>query len=193
MVPFDKSVVCRSIKKIVDRFILATIAAFFVGFASIPQKRPPQIETEVKAVFLFNFAQFVEWSPEVLPQADSPIVIGILGKDPFGAYLEETISDELVNGHPLTIKRFSSLKQIARCHILYINPNRSIRIDNVLKVVLGKGILTVSDAGNFAKQGGMIQFIEDDDNVKLRINLNAVKESNISISSKLLSLSEIIE
>ena len=193
MVPFAKSVVCRSIKKIARSSILALIAAFFVGFASIPQKRAARNETEVKAVFLFNFAQFVEWSPEVFPQADSPIVIGILGKDPFGAYLEETISGELVNGHPLTIKRFSSLKQIAPCHILHINPSRSIRIDNVLKLVRGKGILTVSDAGNFAKQGGMVQFVKDDENVKLRINLSAVKESNISISSKLLSLSEIIE
>jgi hypothetical protein len=116
-----------------------------------------------------------------------------LGKDPFGAYLEETIKDESVNGHPLTLKRFSSVRQIDHCHILYINPSRSIRVENVLKQVRGKGMLTVSDAANFAKQGGMIHFIKEDGKTKLRINLSAVKESNISISSKLLSLSEIVE
>jgi hypothetical protein len=159
----------------------------------LPQTKPATDEDEVKAVFLFNFAQFVEWPPEAFQTADSPIVIGLLGRDPFGVYLEKTIENEIVNGHPLVVERYSSVKQIQSCHILFINPGRTVKIESVLRSLKNKNILTVSNAADFTNQGGMIRFFNEDEKIKLEINLNAVKASNITISSKLLQLSEIVE
>jgi hypothetical protein len=181
--------------------MIGTLAkAGFIIFASLfsaftagpPQKRAASDETEVKAVFLFNFAQFVEWPPSKLPP-DSAIVIGVLGKDPFGKYLDETVHNETINGHPIKVERYTNEQRIGNCHILFINPSRSIRIQNVLKTLEGKNILTVSDATSFANQGGMIHFINERNRIKLSINLRSVRESEISISSKLLSLAEIID
>lgn len=170
-----------------------SFAFLFASFtAGLPQKRAASDENEVKAVFLFNFAQFVEWPQSKLPP-DSAIVIGVLGKDPFGRYLDETVQNEVVNGHPLKVERYSSEQHIRNCHILFINPNRSIRIENVLKTLKGKNTLTVSDATDFAKQGGMIHFINERNRIKLSVNLSSVKDSEISISSKLLSLAEIVD
>lgn len=56
---------------------------------SVEKLRGP--EYQVKAVFLFNFAQFVTWPSQ---PADAPLVIGILGDDPFGSYLDETVRGE---------------------------------------------------------------------------------------------------
>jgi hypothetical protein len=42
-------------------------------------------EYQVKAVFLFNFAQFVHWPPQAFPDAQAPLVIGVVGESPFGA------------------------------------------------------------------------------------------------------------
>jgi hypothetical protein len=186
------------------KFNLATYWTQFVGVVILattlmgssvgpPQKRAANDETEVKAVFLFNFAQFVEWNADALPPTDTPIVIGIIGSDPFGLYLDETVRGEAVNGHPFKIRRYKSPKEIQGCHILFINPDRSVRLESVLKLVEGQDILTVSDAPNFAKLGGMIQFLNQENKIRLRIKLSAVRESNIKISSKLLSLSEVIE
>lgn len=172
---------------------LVIMALSFVKFATVlPQKRAARDDAEVKAVFLFNFAQFVEW-PQAKLAADSAIVIGILGKDPFGRYLDETVQNEIVNGHPIKIERYASVRHIGTCHILFINPSRSIRIENVLKKLKGKNTLTVSDATSFAKQGGMIHFMKENNRIKLKINLGSVKESELSVSSKLLNLAEIIE
>lgn len=158
-----------------------------------PQKKMAVSEHEIKAVFLFNFAQFVEWPSEVFQDTDSPIIIGILGKDPFGVFLEETVDGEEVNGHPLVIERYSNVKQIKNCHILFIHPAFTTRLDNVLKELKGKEILTVSEGSNFIKQGGMIRFIKERNKIRLQVNLSAVKASEITISSKLLRLSEIVE
>lgn len=175
------------------RAIIFIAIQFVASGSALPQKKPATDEDEVKAVFLFNFAQFVEWPPEVFHSADSPVVIGILGRDPFGVYLEKTVEDEVVNGHPLVVERYSSVKQIQNCHILYINPGRTVKIESVLRNLKDKNILTVSDASEFTNLGGMIRFINEDNKIKLEINLSAVKAANISISSKLLQLSEIVE
>jgi hypothetical protein len=183
----------KSIREIIANVGLVVIAFSFAAFmTSPPQKRAASDETEVKAVFLFNFAQFVEWPASKLP-ADSAIVIGVLGRDPFGSYLDETVQNEKINGHPLKIERYTNMRDVGNCHILFINPSRSIRIESVLKTLEGKNILTVSDATEFSKQGGMIHFINEKNRIKLSVNLNSVKESEISISSKLLSLAEIVE
>jgi YfiR/HmsC-like len=177
----------------VPRAIIIIAIQLVASGSVLSQKKPPTNEDEVKAVFLFNFAQFVEWPPEVFHALDSPVVIGILGRDPFGVYLEKTIEDEVVNGHPLVVERYSSVKQIQNCHILFINPGRTVKIESVLRALKDRNILTVSDADDFTNRGGMIRFINEDNKIKLEINLNAVKAANISISSKLLQLSEIVD
>lgn len=187
-----KEVSYRSYFKIAAT-IAGIIAAFFLAIGFAPPQKVAVGENQIKAVFLFNFAQFVEWPEEVLPEVDSPIIIGILGKDPFGPYLEETIRGEQVNGHPLQIQRYSNVKQIKNCHILFIHPSLTPRLDNILKALKDKNILTVSDGSNFTKQGGMIRFATDSNKIKLHVNLTAVKASDITISSKLLRLSEIVD
>ena len=72
----------------------------------------PSREYQIKAVFLFNFAQFVEWPAVAFAGSNSPLVIGILGGDPFGAYLDETVRDEKVNNRPLAIQRYHQVDEI---------------------------------------------------------------------------------
>src|SRR5688572_9033802 len=170
------------------------VAALFVvtGFDT-KQKSTISLEQQVKAVFLFNFAQFVEWPATAFLEPNSPIVIGILGKDPFGSFLQETIENEQVNGRPLIIQRYSSVAEVKSCHILFIHASVAPKLDAILKALKGKQILTVSDLNNFAKQGGMVRFVKESNKVKLRINVNAAKAEGITISSKILRLSEIVD
>jgi len=65
-------------------------------------------EYQVKAVFLYNFSHFVEWPPEAFTTPTEPFVIGILGSDPFGARMDEAVHGELINQHPMVIRRFST-------------------------------------------------------------------------------------
>lgn len=177
--------------KIFRNYLL--IAVLFVVTAfDTTQKTTISLEQQVKAVFLFNFAQFVEWPTTAFVESNSPIVIGILGKDPFGTFLEETIHNEQVNGRPLIIQRYSSVADVKGCHILFIQAPATPKLDVILKALKGKQILTVSDVNNFTKQGGMVRFVKESNKVKLRINVNAAKAEGITISSKILRLSEIV-
>lgn len=150
-------------------------------------------EHQLEAVFLYNFTQFVEWPNGVFSKSDSPLVIGILGNDPFGSYLDEIVHGERSDGRAIVIQRYTNVKQVENCHILFIDAGFTSKMDNILNELGNKKILTVSDANNFMKHGGMIRFVNESNKIKLQINLSSVKKSNITISSKLLRLSEIVD
>ena len=147
----------------------------------------PVPEYQVKAGFLLNIAQFVTWPSQ---SSDAPLVIGILGDDPFGSYLDETVRGQKVNGRVLTVQRFRR-RADRNCSILFISQSERDRVDQILANFKGRPVLTVSDIENFTDLGGMIQFFTERNNIRMRINLDAVKASNLRVSSKLLRVSEV--
>jgi len=158
----------------------------------LSSQSPSNREYQVKAVFLFNFTQFVEWPDNVFQTGQTPIEIGILGQDPFGSYLDQTIAGEKANGHSLIVRRYRNIDEIRTCHILFISKSEANDMGPILSGLKGRNILTVSDAGNFIQEGGMVKFITVNNKIKLQINPEAVKNAGLTISSKLLTLAEIV-
>jgi hypothetical protein len=149
-------------------------------------------EYQIKAVFLYNFALFVEWPGDAFSNSTEPIVIGVLGKDPFGSYLEEAIAGEKVNNRSLVIARYSKVEEIRQCHILFISKSESPRLDTILMSLNRKPILTVADFEGFAQRGGMIRFTNENKKIRFRINVEATTAAHLTISSKLLRPANII-
>jgi YfiR/HmsC-like len=147
-------------------------------------------EYQVKAVFLFNFAQFVDWPAKAFPDPAAPLTIGVLGDDPFGTYLDETVRGEKANGRPLMVQRYRRVTDIKTCHVLFISRSENDRLDQILSALRGRNILTVGESEDFALRGGMIQFIKEKNKIRMRINLEAVTTANLKVSSKLLRVAE---
>jgi hypothetical protein len=149
-------------------------------------------EYQVKAVFLFNFTQFVDWPPEAFPGPDAPFVIGVLGQDPFGPQLDEVVRGETVNRRPLVIERYRSVAEIRDCNILFIGSTERGHLDEILAALKGRSILTVSDADPDGQRGVMIRLVNENNRIRLRIDVSAAKAGNLTISSKLLRPAEIV-
>jgi hypothetical protein len=161
------------------------------GMKAVPQNSISR-EYQIKAVFLYNFSQFVEWPEKAFTHADAPLIIGVLGENPFANYLEETVKGEKVNGHPLEVKHFQTIGQVSECHILFIHMNEKDEVKKVLAVLGERNILTVSELANFAKQGGIVRFFTEDNRTRIRINLDAAKKAELTISSKLLKVADVV-
>jgi hypothetical protein len=166
------------------------LALFACAVATLTYSAAPT-ESQIKSVFLFNFSQFVDWPEGVFESSEEPLVIGILGNDPFGQALDEAVAGEVIKGHPLIVRRFNDVGEIDRCHILYVDVPR-MRLANVLRSLRGRHILTVSDTRDFARAGGMIELATVGNRIRLHINLEAVKQANLEISSKLLRPARIV-
>jgi hypothetical protein len=152
----------------------------------------PPTEYEVKAVFLYNFSQFVSWPASAFDSPSAPFVIGVLGRDPFGAALESAVNGEHNGSHPIVTRRISNLADLAACHIVFIERSEFTRLGPILQALHGHNTLTVSDAERAAQRGVMIDFVTTDHHLRLQINLPAVEASGLSVSSKLLRPAEIV-
>jgi hypothetical protein len=146
-------------------------------------------DSEVKAAFLCGFAEFVDWPS--LGQ-DETVTIGILGKDPFGSLLEETVKNRALRNRKLVVRRVSTLEEAARCQIVFVSNSEAQKVDDVLRF-LGKGsILTVSDIDGFAERGGVIGFAVEDKRVRFHVNVASAEQARLQISSRLLKLGRLV-
>ena len=173
----------------------AAIVAVLLALAAAPgraQAPPAPTEYQVKAIFLFNFSQFVDWPAAAFADGRSPLVIGVLGSDPFGATLDEIVRGETVNGRPLAVRRYESVEQIEACHILFIERSQDEQLDAVLAALKGRNVLTVGDFEGFARRGGIIRFVTVGNKIRLRVNLAAAQDAKLTISSKLLRPAQIV-
>jgi len=169
---------------------LALSLAVSVLAAEIPAQAKIQ-DYQVKAVFLFNFTQFVGWPSGAFADAQKPLVIGVLGDDPFGAYLDDTVRGETVDNRPLVVRRFRRAEDVD-AQVLFISGSEAGRLEQDVARLKDRSILTVSDIDSFLQHGGMVHFVTENDRVRLRINVDVAKAAGLTISSKLLRVSEVI-
>lgn len=145
-------------------------------------------EYQVKAVFLFHFAQFTEWPPEAFPNPGAPIIFCTIGGNPFGDALQIVIDGEAVGGRSLTTKQIKQARDTDACNVLFFSRSGAASIPMIVAAMKQRPILTVSDADDFISQGGMIQFFNEGDHVRFRINNEAADRAGLKLSAKLLQL-----
>ncbi len=173
--------------------VLRALALALLASAALPALPAAPGEYQVKAVFLFNFAQFVEWPADSLGPADAPFTVCVLGDDPFGEQLDAAVRGETVMGHPFAVKRCSTAEQAQSCHILFIGASELGGLEGIFAALQGRAVLTVSDIDRSAERGAIIQFSKEGNRLRLRINVGAAKSAGLTLSSKLLRPAEIVE
>jgi hypothetical protein len=146
------------------------------------------MEYQTKAAFLFNFAKFVDWPQRKFTEPDSPLIIGVVGSDPFGGLLEEAVQDKRVNSRTVTICRVETLEELRKCHIVFVSRSEAERLGPILSEVRGDNVLTVGETDKFISHGGIINFVMVGDTVRFEINDSAARHAGLKISSKLSSL-----
>jgi hypothetical protein len=150
-------------------------------------------EYQVKAAFLYNFAKFVEWPLGTFANSTDPIVICIVGQDPFGSTLDDMVQGKKIGGRFFAVRRLPDTLQAGKCQILFIGAGGWKRTQALLDAVKGAAILTVGETDDFTALGGVVGFKLDGPRVRLQIAPEAGERSRLRISSKLLSLAEIVK
>jgi hypothetical protein len=150
-------------------------------------------EYQLKAVFLFQFSQFVEWPETAFAQDGAPFSVCVLGEDPFKQYLDDAVRGEQVGNRPFVVKRFQRVEQVEGCQILFIAQPSRFPLESTLSALHERSILTVADSRAFADRGGVVEFVTVDNRLRLRINPEAARAADLTISSKLLSLASLVE
>lgn len=149
-------------------------------------------EYQVKAAFLYNFAKFVEWPPGTFAKSSDPIGICIAGQNPFGSTLEDMVQGKKVGGRAFVVRQLSDTQQAGSCQILFIATADGRRTRAWMEALKGFGVLTVGETSDFTAQGGIISFRLEGERVRIQVALEAADHARLRISSKLLSLAQIV-
>lgn len=150
-------------------------------------------EYELKAAMLYNLTQFVEWPASAYPNPQGPILLCILGRDPFGSFLTSTVLKQTVNGRHLLILHPLHDSEARGCHVLYISSSERKITTQIFSTLNGSNVLTVGEMTDFAAHGGMVQFSLQEQQVHFEINLDVASRAGLRISSRLLMLAHIVK
>jgi hypothetical protein len=161
---------------------------------------PPRVKAEsngtseydVKAAFLFHFAQFVEWPKEAFKNADSPLTYCTIGEDAFRGALDESVKGKRIGNRELRVRHLKEREQIDGCQVLFIALTQKSRQGEELASASGRPVLTVGETDHFARDGGVIGFFLEEKKMRFEINLNAAEQAQLKISAKLLSLAKTV-
>ena len=169
-------------------FALALIS--LAGSMRAAQDNPS--EYQLKAAFVYNFAKFVEWPAKAYSGPESPFSICILGADPFGSVIDDTLRGKTVADHPVVIHRDKDASAVRHCQIVFVSSSERRRLPDILTSLKGASVLVVGDADGFAAAGGAIELTLQDNRVRFAINPGAADGAGLKISSQLLALATIV-
>ncbi len=176
--------------ELLKRTRLAVVALLFWA-AALPAVATPPNEYALKSVFLYNFCRFIDWPDSAFAGPGDPIVIGVLGDDPFGPLLAEAVHGESFRGRTIRIENYRHVREIGRVHLLFVAASETARLNEILSAVAGKSIVTVGENEGFIERGGMIALPADRNRVRLLINPDTMRAARLDVSSKLLRVAEI--
>ena len=175
---------------------LATIAAVILGMSLLPvpshaAEAPALSERQVKALFLFNFAKYVDWPAGAFSNSSAPIVIGVVGEDGFSDEFRRITGDRTVNDRKVVIKQIDGTADLKDCQILFVRSSENGRLTEILEAVKNSAVLTVGETDRFLVQG-MINFTKKENKIHLEINLVPAHRVNLKLSSKLLTVADVV-
>ena len=142
----------------------------------------------IEAAFLVRFSRYVEWPMETFRNENDAIVIGILGRDPFGSTINRAARGFRANGRNLEIIRLQKITDAGKCHILFIAPDQAVNLNRIRAALGHRPVLLVSDMDEFLNRGGMFRFLFINNKLRFDINLVHCHDNGLEISSKLLRI-----
>jgi hypothetical protein len=153
-----------------------------------PEYEPePAPEYKIKAAFLYKFTRYITWPDGCFSNDKSPIIIGVLGKDPFGDELDDILKGHTSDNRRFVVRRFKNVGEIDHCHLLFISRAERHRQKDYLKQLAGRPIVTVGESDGFLSSGGIINLITED-KVRFEVNKKGANDVGITISARMLHL-----
>ncbi len=170
--------------------MLVFIILFCFSLASFAQQ---YTEYELKSAYLFNFAKFVEYPEKTFTSVKDPFIIGVYGNEAFLDVLQTIIKGKVLNNRNVIAIPVSQPEEMFNCQIIYFSKISTHQAVMFFEILANKPILTVGDnIEDFCQKGGIINFLPQYSKKRFEINPSAAQRAGLTISSKLLILSRIV-
>ena len=181
--------VSRVVLGFVSKTIVYATLLIAWNFSAHTTNAAAPAEYEVKAAFLYNFAKYITWPSS---SDRKPLVIGLIGKDPFGRALDDAMRGQKAQDRPLIVRRFKNVEDITNCDLLFISSSEKGHLPRILAILGKSPVVTVADMDQFAENGGMINLRLQQDRVNFDVNVDAFSRAGLKAGSQLLRLARVV-
>jgi hypothetical protein len=163
------------------------------GFCLVSRADGSLTVLQVKALFLLNFIKYVDWPPNAFAGSNTNVTIGLYGESKLGEALRTAVAGKAVGGRTIVIRQIDGTDDFSPCHVLFISDSESSRMRGILDKASPLPILTVGEDEAFAQNGGIINFVLKNGNVRLEIDLAAARKAGLTIHSRLLAVADMVK
>ncbi len=147
-------------------------------------------EHDIKAAYVYKFGKFCEWPNEAKLENFS---IGVLGQGPIAQSLEKNLKGKTIKKKPIVIMKAQQIESLKSCQIVFITASVKETLNDIMAALEGTDVLTVSDIKDFSHNKGIVGFFWERDHVKFSVNLDNLRKTALSLSSKLLKIAKIVK
>lgn len=165
---------------------LSLVAMMFVSFIQ-PTK---DINLRVKAVYVYKFAQYVDW-PKEFKTGD--FIIGVLGDEKLYNEMQTTYSNKMIGNQTIKIKKYDAVANVEQCHILFISEKNSDKVSELAKKFKSKSTLIVSEKEGKMKDGAIINFVMRDTKLKYEVSKTNATKHKLTVGQSLTSIADKVE
>ncbi len=177
-------------------FLTVLILSISISVAAFPQENVIGEDT-LKALYSYKFALFTNWPETRLKESGNTLEFCIIGKNPFGQTALDTIKSQPAKDKSIQVEIYHSgivaEESLRHCHVAFISTSEAQRVPPLLNSLRSFPILTISDIPGFSNRGGMITLIKSGDHIKFEINLAAIKQADLAMSSKIIELATVVK
>jgi hypothetical protein len=149
-------------------------------------------EYAVKAAFIRQFTRYVDWPEGAFTSPTDPIILGVLGENPFGTALEQMAAGAGSDARGISIKYYRTIEEWEPCHVLFICASETKDMDKILDKTRNLPVLLIGDSPGLAEKGAIINLLIEDNKVRFEVNSEAARQAHLRISSKLLRLAKLV-
>ena len=178
------------IERLFRSALMVLVAALLATFGHSFAYSQAISEDKVKAAYLYNFAKFVEWPENSFQDALAPIHLCVLNDPSIESELSQVVRDKRITGRAVVVVPIQNGEQGRNCQILFINSAQSWQAEHIIKVLQGASVLTVGETTGFVEQGGIVNFVVQNDQVHFQVNHRAATQNKLRMSARLLSVAK---
>jgi hypothetical protein len=176
---------CVSERRFIIRRLLFC-AALLVGARAGAQA--PLGESQVKAMFVYNFLKFVEWPLDASAGAKDPFVVLIIGEGSTADATEHFLESKTIGERPIVVRRTRSEPSFAGVRAAFVAERDEKKLQHMLGAAAVAGVLTIGEGDDFATHGGVIGLLVENRKVRFDVDTTAAQSAGLRVSSKLLAL-----
>jgi hypothetical protein len=177
---------CNTLTRLAGRCLRATFLLSFAMLALDVEFARAQVpEYNVKAGYLLLFTRYVEWPEKAFQSADAPLTIAVLGDDPFGHVLDDTVRDQISQGRRVRIVRARTVEELTDSHLVFIGRGSQHELA-WLEALRDRPVLTVVESADVAEAGGVVQFVVERSSVRFIVSRPAARRAQLGIRTPML-------